>query len=51
LPDGSFSFRDVGRAVCEMLGLREGETVEILRDRSNPDRLMIVRHGQEQKPS
>jgi len=47
MPDGPFSVKDIGSVVARMLGLHEGETIEILRDRMNPDRIMIVRHGLE----
>jgi hypothetical protein len=50
LPESSFSIRDLGETIAKMLGLTKGETVEIQRDRLDPNRLMIIRHsGQEQK--
>jgi hypothetical protein len=50
MPEGSFSIKDLGETIARMLGLRPGETVEIQRDRLDSRRLMIIRHGQEQKP-
>ena len=38
-----FGLRDLGKAVIEILGLRPGDEVEILRDRLNPLRIMLVR--------
>jgi hypothetical protein len=43
----SFSIRDLGETIAKMLDLRPGHTIEIQRDRLNPNRLMIIRHGQE----
>jgi len=50
LPDVSFTIKDLADVIAKMLGLREGETVEIQRNRLDRDRLMIIRHGQE-KPA
>ena len=48
LPDEPFSIRDLGETIAKMLGLRPGNTVEIQRDRLNPDRLMIIRRTDSQ---
>jgi len=42
--ESTFGFKDVGRAICEMLRLEKDETIEIQRDRTNPNRLMVIRH-------
>lgn len=50
MPEDSFSIKDLGATIAKMLGLTKGETVEIQRDRLDPNRLMIIRHsGQERK--
>lgn len=52
MPDGSFSIKDLADVIAKMLGLREGETVEVQRNRSNPNEVKVLRHpGQEQKPT
>ncbi len=47
MPEESFSIKDLGATIARMLGLTKGETVEIQRDRLDPNRLMITRHGHE----
>lgn len=48
MPEGSsFSLKDFAEVIVKMLGLKPGDTVQVLRDRADPERLMIVRHGQE----
>jgi hypothetical protein len=52
LPDGSFSIKDLGLAIARVLGLQEGEVVEVQKDKTNPNRVLVIRHGQqEQKPT
>lgn len=48
MPEESFNLKDLGATIAKMLGLQKNETVEIQRDRLDPNRLMIIRHGQEQ---
>lgn len=52
MPEGeSFSIKDLGVTIAKLLGLREGETVEIQRNRTNPNEIKVLRHpGQEQSP-
>lgn len=47
MSEQSFTFKDLGETIAKLLGLRSGETVEVQRDRLNPNRLMIIRHGKE----
>ena len=47
MPDGSFSVKDLGATIAKMLGLQKNETIEIQRDRLDPNRLMIIKHSQE----
>jgi len=47
VPDGSFSVKDLGLVIARVLGLREGEVVEVQRDKTNPDRVLVIRHGRE----
>jgi hypothetical protein len=41
--------KDLGATIAKMLGLQKNETVEILRDRSDRNRVMVVRHGKDQE--
>jgi len=38
-----FTLGDLGQAVGKLLGLQVGDTVEIKRDRLDPNRIMIIR--------
>ena len=49
MPEESFSVKDLGAMIARMLGLQKNETVEIHRDRLDPNRVMVIRHGQEQE--
>ena len=46
--EGSFSIKELAAAIVRILGAQEGEILEILHDRSDPNRVMVIRHGQEQ---
>jgi hypothetical protein len=40
--------RTLGEAIARALGLRSGETVEIQRDRLNPNRVLVLRVANEE---
>ncbi len=46
MTDGNFSIEDLAQTIRDMLGLSPGDDVEIQRSRLEPDRLMIIKHGQ-----
>jgi hypothetical protein len=48
MPEDSFSIRDLGLAVARVLGLKAGETVEIQRDKTNPNRVLVLRRPYEE---
>lgn len=41
-----FGSKELGETIYKCLGLEAGDEIEILRDRLNHNRLMIVRHPQ-----
>jgi len=43
MPDGSFTFKDLGATIAKILGLNSGEDVEIQRDRTDPNRVLVIR--------
>ena len=47
---GSFSIKDIGAAIVKALGLRPGDSIEIARDRLDPNRVLVRRHVSEQGP-
>jgi hypothetical protein len=51
MPEGSFSVKDLGVVIARALGLRKGETVEVQKDKTNPNRVLVLRHpgAQEEK--
>jgi hypothetical protein len=42
MPD-SFTIRDLAATLAKILDLQDGSTVEIQRDRANPNRVMVVK--------
>jgi hypothetical protein len=42
LPD-SFTITDLAATISKLLDLHEGNDVEIQRDRSNPNRIMVIK--------
>jgi hypothetical protein len=44
--DSPFDSQALGKIVTELLDLKTGDEVEVLRDKLNPMRIMIVRHPQ-----
>jgi hypothetical protein len=52
MPEEGYSAKDVGRCILEMLGVRKGETVEVLRNKRDPLEIKVRRHpAEEQKPA
>jgi hypothetical protein len=48
----SFSFKDLGETIAKMLGLSVGDNLEVQRDKLNPNRILVIRHpNQEQNSS
>ena len=43
MPEESFTVRDLGVAIARVLGLEKGDIVEVQRDKTNSDRIMIIR--------
>ncbi len=41
--DESFDFKQLGKAIVDLLKLSEGDSIEIMRDRLDPDRVMVIR--------
>lgn len=50
MPEGSFSIRDLGATIAKILKFRENETIEIQRDRTNPLRILVIRHPNQEDP-
>jgi len=48
LPEESFSIRDFGVTIAKMLGLQLGETIELKRNRENPNAVLVLRHPKEE---
>jgi hypothetical protein len=48
MPEGSFSIKDLAIVIARTLGLAEGDSVELKRDRLNPNRVLVVRIPQEE---
>jgi hypothetical protein len=48
---GSFSIKDVGAAIVKALGLKPDDEIEILRDKLDPNRVLVRRHVSEQGSS
>jgi hypothetical protein len=44
LPEESFTLRDLAATITKLLDLHEGNAIEIQRDRSNPNRIMVIKH-------
>jgi hypothetical protein len=44
MPEEGFSAKDLGRCILEMLGVRNGETVEVLRNTRDPLEIKVRRH-------
>ena len=40
-PSESFSIKDLGETISKMLDLSEGETIRILRDKMDANRLLV----------
>jgi hypothetical protein len=54
MPDGeSFSIKDLGETIAKMLGASVGDHIELMRDKLDKNRIMVVRHpaGQEEGSS
>ncbi|MGA2785837.1 MAG: hypothetical protein ABSF09_14195 [Candidatus Bathyarchaeia archaeon] len=48
----SFSIKDLGETIAKILGLSVGDNLEVQRDKLNPNRILVIRHpDEEQKPS
>jgi hypothetical protein len=44
VPKGSFSTKDLGVAIARILDLREGDTVEIARNKLDRNDVRVIRH-------
>jgi hypothetical protein len=52
VPEESFSIKDLGVTIAKMLGLQKNDTVEIRRNKTDPNQILDVRHpGQEPTPA
>lgn len=53
MPEDSFSPKDLGVTIARILHLEKNDVVEVQKDKTNPDRVVVLRHpaGQEQKAS
>ena len=45
--EAPFTAKELGKAVARILNLQVGDEVEILRDKLNPNRIMVIRHPPE----
>jgi hypothetical protein len=51
-PTESFSLKDLGEVISKILGLSVGDSLEVQRDKLNSNRILVIRHpDEEQKPS
>jgi hypothetical protein len=51
MPEESFSIKDLGVTIAKMLGLAKGDEVELRRNKSDANQILVVRHpAEEQKP-
>ena len=51
MTDSSFTIHDLAATICKLLDLKESDTVELLRNRLDPNELKIVKHGLEEQAS
>ena len=45
MPEGSsFTIKDLGETIAKALGLKPGDSIEIARDKLDPNRVLVRRH-------
>ncbi len=47
---GSFDVKALGELIVRALSVQAGETIEVARDRLDPNRILVIRHPQAQDP-
>ena len=50
MTQNTFTIRDLATTIANVLGLEEGDMVEIQRNKLDSNELKIIRHSQEEKP-
>jgi len=51
MPEDSFSIKDLGETIAKMLGASVGDHIELMRDKLDKKRIMVVLHPAQEQDS